>query len=121
MTTYVTVKLRLADLALTKGIVLTLAQISGDEAVLLGELLNIVGAHLTAENIMSISPEIRDSDIGKKEVDVGFPSHILAVMRHQLFAKVKAFTAGDIEQVIRIRQTIDAAIAAGSAAATERA
>lgn len=117
MTSLTTVKLRVADLALIKGVILTLASLNGDEIVVLGEILNIVDPILEENGVAALDPKIRDSDVGRVEIEIHLSQQQLVMIRGQLFAKVKAFTAGDIKQVIAIRGVFDEAITAATAKA----
>lgn len=114
MTTIPAIPLALADLVLLRGVVLTLAQISGDDAVVLSDILATAKEHLSANNIAdtAIDPALRDSELGKTVVNVSFSPQSAMLVRYQLFAKVKAFTAADIDQVLKIRRAFDDAFAA---------
>jgi len=116
MTSPTTVKLAVADLALIKGVILTLASLSGDEIAVLHDVLSVVDPILTGNGVTALDPRLRDSDAGKIEIDVMLSPQQLAMIRGQLFAKVKAFTAGDIAQVVKIRGLFDAAITAATKA-----
>jgi hypothetical protein len=110
MTSPVSVQLIVADLALIKGVIMTLAQISGDDAVALNDVLTTVQPVLTANAVTSLDPALRDSKVGQAAVAVDFSQQAAVLVRGQLLARVKAFTAADIPQVLRIRAAFDTAL-----------
>lgn len=101
--------LRLIDIVLTKAAIRGLGELSGEEIETLYSIRQSFVQHDDKLPSQGFDPAHRKVEEWLQEVEVEIKTSDVQFMLNGIFGKMKAFGAGDIDQVIWIRRSLQAA------------